>query len=160
MKYLLRTFLLLSMLVAWPLAGAQAQRGGGQQRQERLSQLESARIAYLTEKIALTPEQAQKFWPLYNEFTGKRRDLNLRLRRLRPNQADGLTDQQLRDNLNQSFTLRQQEISLEKEYFDKLQRVISVRQVGNLFLAERQFTREVLRRVASRPGGGPDGLDD
>ncbi|MBT9395635.1 hypothetical protein KLP40_20890 [Hymenobacter sp. NST-14] len=164
MPHLLRTFSLLLLLAVLPLAGAHAQRGGGPgQRQERLSQLENARIAYLTEKIALTPDQAQKFWPLYNEFTAKRRDLNRRLRQLRPGAADGLSDQQLRDNINQSFALRQQEITLEKDYFDKFQRVISVRQVGRLFLAERQFTREVLRRVAGRPGlnaAPADGADD
>ncbi|NVO31149.1 hypothetical protein [Hymenobacter lapidiphilus] len=155
MNYLFRTLLLLSLLTAGLLPEAVAQRGGGQ-RPERLSQLENARVAYITQRVSLTPEQAQKFWPVYNEFTGKRRDLNQRLRQLRPNQTDGLSDQQLRDNFNLSFKLRQQDIDLEKDYFERFQRVISVRQVAALFLAERQFTREVLKRVANRPGaGGP-----
>lgn len=161
MTYFLRTLLLFSLLAALPLAEARAQ--GGLRRQERLSQLENARIAYLTEKVALTPDQAQKFWPLYNEFTAKRRELSRRLRQLRPANTDGLSDQQIREGLNQSFVLRQQEITLEKEYFERFQRVISVRQVGRLALAERQFTKEVLRRVANRPGlpaATPDGLDD
>ena len=161
MKYFLRSLLLLYLLAALPLGKARAQ--GGPRRQERLSQLENARIAYLTEKIALTPDQAQKFWPLYNEFTAKRRDLSRRLRQLRPANTDGLSDQQIREGLNQSFVLRQQEITLEKDYFERFQRVISVRQVGKLALAERQFTREVLKRVATRPGmpaSTTDGLDD
>ncbi|MBT2557482.1 hypothetical protein J7E24_06770 [Hymenobacter sp. ISL-91] len=161
MNYLFRTLLLLSLLTAGLLPEAVAQRGGGQ-RAERLSQLENARVAFITQKVSLTPEQAQKFWPVYNEFTAKRRDLNQRLRQLRPNQTDGLSDQQLRDNFNLSFKLRQQDIDLEKEYFERFQRVISVRQVAALFLAERQFTREVLKRVASRPGaqGMGGGTDD
>ena len=154
MNYLFRTLLLLSLLTAGLLPEAVAQRGGGN-RQERLSQLENARVAYITQRVALTPEQAQKFWPLYNEFTAKRRDLNQRLRQLRPSQTDALSEQQLRDNFSQSFKLRQQDIELEKDYFDKFQRVISVRQVAALFLAERQFTREVLKRVADRQGRGP-----
>jgi len=162
MKYLLRSVLLLWLLAALPGAEARAQ-GGGLRRQERLSQLENARIAYLTEKIALTPDQAQKFWPLYNEFTAKRRDLSRRLRQLRPANTDGLSDQQIKESLNQSYVLRQQEITLEKDYFERFQRVISVRQVGRLALAERQFTKEVLKRVAGRPGmpaSPADGLDD
>ncbi|RFP63819.1 hypothetical protein D0N36_17315 [Hymenobacter lapidiphilus] len=162
MNYLFRTLLLLSLLMAGLLPEAVAQRGGGGQRPERLSQLENARVAYITQRVALTPDQAQKFWPVYNEFTGKRRDLNQRLRQLRPSQTDALSDQQLRDNFNQSFKLRQQDIELEKDYFDKFQRVISVRQVAALFLAERQFTREVLKRVADRtnPRGPAGGTDD
>ncbi|WP_019949305.1 hypothetical protein [Hymenobacter aerophilus] len=154
MNYLFRTLLLLSLLTAGlPATEAAAQGGGGGRRPERLSQLENARVAYITQKVSLTPEQAQKFWPLYNEFTAKRRDLNQRLRQLRPSQTDGLSDQQLRDNFNQSFKLREQDIDLEKDYFEKFQRVISVRQVAALFLAERQFTREVIKRVADRPRG-------
>ncbi|GAA4008194.1 hypothetical protein GCM10022408_20400 [Hymenobacter fastidiosus] len=163
MKYLLRSLLAFLLLASWSgTAAAQGGRGGG--RQARLSQLENARIAYLTEKISLTQDQAQKFWPVYNEFTGKRRDINKRLRLLRINNADGLTDQQIKDNLTQGLALRQNEVSLEKEYFDKFQKVLTIRQVSKLFLAEREFTREVLRRVAGgRPGAGgtlPGAADD
>ena len=72
-----------------------------------------------------------------------------------------MSDQQIRDNFNQSFALRQQELSLEKEYFDKFQKVISLRQVAQLFLAERDFTKEVIKRVAGRtgPAGQPLGID-
>ena len=158
MNYLFRTLLLLCLLAAVPAVAQQGARSGG-----RLSQLENAKIAYLTEKVALTPDQAQKFWPLYNEFTAKRRELSRRLRQLRPANTDGLSDQQIKESLNQSFVLRQQEITLEKDYFERFQRVISVRQVGRLALAERQFTKEVLKRVAGRPGlpaGAADGLDE
>ena len=63
-----------------------------------------------------------------------------------------MTDQQLRDNFAQSFNTRQQELNLEKEYFEKFQRVISLRQVAQLFQAERDFTKEVIKRVANAPG--------
>jgi Spy/CpxP family protein refolding chaperone len=159
MNYLFRTLLLLGLLAAVPAVAQKGARPGG-----RLSQLENAKIAYLTEKIVLTQDQAQRFWPVYHEFTQKRRDLNRRLRLLRTDEPDGLSDAQIKDNLTQALALRQQEVSLEKEYFDKFQKVLTIRQVGKLFVAERQFTRDVLRRVADRrgslpPGGGPS-LDD
>jgi Spy/CpxP family protein refolding chaperone len=154
MKYLLRSLLALLLLATLPAAVfAQGGRGLGG-RQGRLSQLENAKIAYLTDKISLTQDQAQKFWPVYNEFTDKRRDLNKRLRLLRMDNADGLTDQQIKDNLTQGLALRQSEVNLEKEYFDKFQKVLTIRQVGKLFMAERQFTKEVLKRVAGAGGAG------
>lgn len=147
MKYLLRSLLLLCLLTAVPAVAQKGGRPGG-----HLSQLENAKIAYLTEKIVLTQDQAQRFWPVYNEFTQKRRELNRRMRQLRTDEPDGLSDAQIKDNLTQALALRQQEVNLEKEYFDKFQKVLTIRQVGKLFVAERQFTKEVLRRVASRPG--------
>ncbi|MCR5886546.1 hypothetical protein LRS06_01910 [Hymenobacter sp. J193] len=148
MKYLSH-YLTLALLLLLPLA-SQAQGG---RRGERLNQLESAKIAFLTDKLTLTPEQAQRFWPVYNEYSDKRRDLNRRQRQLRTDSPENLTDQQLRDNLRQALTLRQQEVDLEKDYFERFQKVISIRQTANLFVAERQFTKQVLQRVANRRGG-------
>ena len=144
------------LLAAAPVAQAQDGRKG-----QRLAQLENAKIAFITNRVVLTQDQAQKFWPLYNEFSTRRRDLNRNGRLLRREVPDGMSDQQIRDNFNQSFALRQQELSLEKEYFDKFQKVISLRQVAQLFLAERDFTKEVIKRVAGRtgPAGQPLGND-
>jgi len=155
MKYLLRSLLALLLLAAVP--SAVLAQGG-----RRLNQLESARIAYITNKIALTQDQAQKFWPVYNEFVSKRRDVNKRMRLLRMNDATTLSDQQIKDNLTQALTLRQTEVNLEKEYFEKFQKVLSIRQVGQLFQAEREFTKEVLKRVTGRQSGAaaPADADD
>ncbi|GAB3237075.1 hypothetical protein GCM10027346_28180 [Hymenobacter seoulensis] len=152
MKYLFRS--LLALLLFTSLPGVSVAQTG---RQERLSQLENAKIAYITDKISLTQEQAQKFWPVYNDFTDKRRDLNRRQRQLRITSPEALTDQQIKENLTQALDLRQQEVKLEKDYFDKFQKVLSIRQVGQLYAAERDFTREVIKRVADRRGG-PRGL--
>jgi Spy/CpxP family protein refolding chaperone len=156
MKYFLRSF--LALLLATVSLTAQAQAPASQQ--DRLNQLENAKIAYLTDKVSLTQEQAQKFWPVYNDFTTKRRELNRQQRQLRTTSPDGLTDQQIRANLNQALDLREQEVKLERDYFNKFQKILSIRQVGTLYSAERDFTREVIKRVADRRGGPGRGRPD
>ncbi|UOQ52192.1 Spy/CpxP family protein refolding chaperone [Hymenobacter cellulosivorans] len=156
MKYLLRGAMAVFLLVGLH-ASSLAQGGRHQGSGGRLSQLENAKIAYLTDKISLTQDQAQRFWPIYNEFSDKRRDVARRMRQLRTENPDGLSDQQIKDNLTQALALRQTEVNLEKEYFDKFQKVLTIRQVGKLFLAERDFTKEVLKRVADRRGGPAPG---
>ena len=135
------------LLLLAPAAHAQGGLGGGGGGQ-RLGQLENAKIAFITNRVSLTQDQAQKFWPLYNEFSTRRREFNRSGRLLRRNVTEGMTDQQIRDNFTQAFNMRQQELNLEKEYFDKFQKVISLRQVAQLFQAERDFTKEVIKRVA------------
>ena len=139
----------LAVLLLTLVPAAQAQGG---RRAQRLGQLENAKIAFITNRVSLTQDQAQKFWPLYNEFSDRRRELNRSGRLLRREITEGMTDQQLRDNFTQSFNTRQQELNLEKEYFDKFQKVISLRQVAQLFQAERDFTKEIIKRVANVPG--------
>ncbi len=148
-------FRLLSLVLLLLVVGfaAQAQDGEarGRSKSSRLGQLENAKIAFITTRVSLTQDQAQKFWPLYNEFSTRRRDLNRSSRQLRRDVTNNMTDQQIRENFNQTFTLRQQELNLEKEYFEKFQKVISLRQVSQLFTAERDFTKEVIKRVATAP---------
>ncbi|HEX8349262.1 MAG TPA: hypothetical protein VF598_04825 [Hymenobacter sp.] len=155
MNHFLCNTLALLLLLAGTFR-AQAQSAEQQQRQERMNRIENAKIAYLTDKLALTQEQAQRFWPLYNEYTNKRRDLGKRQREIRGTSIESLSDQQIRDLMKQNFALRQSEVNLEKEYYDKFQKALSVRQTGQLLVAEREFTREVLQKLGGgRRGGSP-----
>lgn len=146
----------LLVLAAGPPAQAQAPARGGRAAQAggRISQLDNARIAFLTARVSLTQDQAQRFWPVYNEFIAKRRDLNRAARLLRRD-ADNpsLSDAQLRENFNQDFGIRQQQLNLEKDYFDKAQKALTLRQLAQLYQAERDFTKEVLKRVGGPPRG-------
>jgi len=153
-----RLLSLAALLLLAPAAHAQAGPAGGRKGQ-RIGQLENAKIAFITNRVSLTQEQAQKFWPLYNEFSARRREFNRSSRLLRRDVTEGMTDQQIRDNFTQAFAMRQQELNLEKEYFEKFQKVISLRQVAQLFQAERDFTKEVIQRVAgavNQPAIGTD----
>jgi Spy/CpxP family protein refolding chaperone len=156
---ILTTACLLALATTAP-AQAQARLGGrGRLAQPggRFNQLDNARIAFLTGRLTLSQDQAQRFWPLYNEFTAKRRELNRSVRQARLALGNtGLSDAQLRDNFNQEFTLRQQLLALDKDYFERLQKVLSLRQVAQLYQAERDFTKEVLQRVAGRPAAAPE----
>ena len=47
--------------------------------------IEPLKIAYITQKLGLTSEEAQKFWPVYNKF-------NDDLQKLRSSTKDKLAD--------------------------------------------------------------------
>lgn len=148
---------LLALLAASQPAQAQL-RGRAGQPGARLGQLDNAKIAFITSRLTLTQDQAQRFWPTYNEFVAKRRELNRTARLLRRD-ADNpsLSDAQLRDNFAQDFAIRQQQLNLEKDYFEKAQKVLTLRQLAQLYQAERDFTKEVLKRVAGQGAPAPTG---
>ncbi len=146
---LLSSWCLTALLTSQPaLAQGRARPGQG----GRLNQLDNAKIAFITSRLTLTQDQAQRFWPMYNDFVTRRRELNRAARLLRRNADNpGLSDAQLRDNFNQDFAIRQQQLNLEKDYFERAQKVLTLRQLAQLYQAERDFTKEVLQRVAGRP---------
>ena len=156
----LRIFLRCILCLALLGGASQPARAQGRARVGqpggRLSQLDNAKIAFITSRLTLSQDQAQRFWPVYNEFVGRRRELNRSARLLRRDAGSlSLSDAQLRDNFNQDFAIRQQQLNLEKEYFERVQKVLTLRQVAQLYQAERDFTKEVLQRVAGPKGTLP-----
>jgi hypothetical protein len=139
---------------------SQAQgRGRVGQPGGRITQLDNAKIAFITSRLTLSQDQAQRFWPMYNDFVAKRRELNRSARLLRRDVGNpSLSDAQLRDNFNQDFAIRQQQLNLEKDYFERAQKVLTLRQLAQLYQAERDFTKEVLKRVAG-PAAAPPASD-
>ena len=116
-------------------------------KHERREHVEAAKVAYLTDKMALTPEQAQKFWPVYNEHEAKRRELVKGYRIDFRQDVDELTDQQVQARVNKFFDMKEKELALDKEYAEKYQKVISVKQLVKLYRGEREFTKMLLRRL-------------
>lgn len=110
--------------------------------------IEAAKVAFITEKIELTPDQARQFWPIYNEFSDKKTEIRRQLKQLKT-EGQGLSasDEQLKADLAKYFELRQREQELEKDYYNRFGKVITIRQVVALINAERQFTLMLVKRL-------------
>ena len=106
--------------------------------------INAARIAFITERLALTPAEAEKFWPLYREFTEKQRTLKLQFNQAR---KEGKPAEEL---LDLEYKLKQQNLDLEKEYSGKIRQTISPDKLMNLRSAEEDFRKLVLRQVQQR----------
>lgn len=118
--------------------------------------IKTMKVAFITQKIDLTTDEAQKFWPIYNEFENKNEALFLEKRKLRKASKSEieLTDKQIETNINNEFNLKQKELDLEKEYFTKFKTVLSIKKIEQLYLAQDQFKRELLRKI--KKGGAND----
>lgn len=123
---------------------ALAQNGRPQDRRENV---EAAKVAFLTDKMGLTAEQSQKFWPLYNEYEAKRRELVRSYRSGYREDADQLSEQEAKARIDGMFSTREKELELEKEYVARYQRVISSTQIVKLYRSEREFTKLLLKRL-------------
>ena len=123
---------------------ATAQSGRTQDRRENV---EAAKVAFLTDKMGLTSEQSQKFWPLYNEYETKRRELVRTYRSGYREDVDQLSDQEAKARLDSMFNTREKELELEKEYVARYQRVISSNQIIKLYRSEREFTKLLLKKL-------------
>ncbi len=113
--------------------------------------IEAARIALISERMGLTVEQAEKFWPVYHEFAGKQGELRQQLKEARkqidPTNPNPKKDQEL---VNLGFQLRQKSLDLEKDYSGRMLNVISAQQILHLRGAEKEFNRLILNQLQQR----------
>lgn len=147
-KNIFKSICLSSLLLTVSVAGF------GQDRPGR-EKLESARIAVITERLNLSPETAQQFWPIYNQMKEEERALQREEFQMRRAQdTDALTDAEAEAKIDQYFALKEQQLSLEKKAAQQYQKVLSPKQILQLYKAEAEFQRMVLRKVGER-GRGP-----
>ena len=116
-------------------------------KQERIQKIKNAKIAFFTEKLNLTSDQAQKFWPIYNQYEEEQWALRRRGRVFKGDNLEAMTDQQVREGLNRRIAIREEEVALEKQYMEKFLKVISVKQVATLYRSEHEFTKVLLQKL-------------
>ena len=118
------------------------------QSKENMKKIESARIALITERLGLSPEQAEKFWPVYREYNLERREIRNEFRNARLGvDMKNLTDEQSKQLVQKSMDMKQKELNLEKEYSRRLTEVISTQQLFKLKSAEKDFQQMLLKRI-------------
>jgi Spy/CpxP family protein refolding chaperone len=127
-----------------------AQFGFGQHGRE---QMQSARIAFITERLDLTPETAQKFWPVYNQINQEKQALRKEEFSLRRSASVAeLTEADAKKLLADMYAIKERQLKLEMEAADKYQQVLSAVQVVQLVKTEEDFRRMVINQLRERRG--------
>jgi len=145
MKKLIHAVLLI--LLAQPLL-AQEEQIKDQKAQEKIK---AARIAFITERLGLTPEEAEKFWPVYHEFDTKRNALRQEFEQARRNPDPKRSrEENERQLLELNFKLKQRELDLEKEYSGRILNTISAQKLAALRQAEQDFRRIIIKQIQQR----------
>ena len=121
------------------------------QNKEARQRIESARIALITERLGLTPEQAEKFWPVYNEYNIHRKNLVQEMQNARKNvDMNNMSEEQGRELMKLGMDIKERQLQLEKTYSDRLTEVISTKQMLSLRKAEEDFRKMIIQRLEER----------
>jgi len=126
-----------------------------QEHRSKEERIQALRVAFITEELALTPEQSQGFWPLYNELQGKLKVLKKNHKK-RPD-IDNMSDVELEALLENHLKMEEEKIALHRSYAQRFKKVITIRQIVKLTQSEHRFRKELLRRAKERRDGGGRG---
>ena len=118
----------------------------GQSKTQHGEQIRNMKIAYLTDALQLTPEQSQKFWPVYNAYWDARREVGRKRRDLykviRTGQAG---EQQFQDLVE----VIDDERKVMVEYIAKFRQILPADKAAKVFVADEDFKNFLLRRATN-----------
>jgi hypothetical protein len=118
---------------------AQPQNGRAKQR------VEAQRVGFITQRLNLTPEESQQFWPIYNQYVEKQQQIRNSVKMEQP--LDDMNDADTEKLIMSQMDRETRELELKKEYYQKLKKVISVKKIAKLYRAERDFKGELLKQL-------------
>ena len=145
MKHLHITFLLLIA----SLSTVFAQRGeGGREK------IKAYQVAFFTQKLDLTADEAKGFWPLYDAYQKDLMVLRKEQRTIiRKTNNDDLTDKELEAIISKRFEIEQQKLNLEKAYYLKFKKVLPIQKVAKLLQVEKAFRENLLKEMKNKRKG-------
>ena len=125
---------------------------------EKREKVKALKVAYITEQLELTTDEAQKFWPIYNAFDEKQSELRHEkmraiLDRFKPGNVEKLSEKDASNSLAQMEKIEEDLFNLKKKFIKDLQSVISAKKIIKLKKAEEDFNRELLKQMREKRRG-------
>jgi septal ring factor EnvC (AmiA/AmiB activator) len=126
--------------------------------QGKAEKVEQLKIAYFTKELNLTTQEAEKFWPVYNEMEKKikalRKERKKSFKELE-DKGDSLSVELVKKHTNGIFDSEIAEVNTKKEYYAKIGGIIGYKKATKVYKIERDFKRELLMRLKEERGQNP-----
>ena len=111
----------------------------------------SEKIAFLTMEMGITPEEAQVFWPVYNQVD-KERDEAIRnvfrsYKAVEDAVAAGKGEKELNKLLDEYLEALKTQGEVEQKAYKDYAKVLPVEKLAKLYVAEEKFRRQHIRRL-------------
>lgn len=121
----MKKYLLILLVMFGSISVAKSQNNPGPQAER----IQALKIAFITQKLQLTSAEAERFWPVYNQYENEIRDL-------RENNRNG-------DVLDNEEKL----LNIRKKYRSAFEQTLGPGKLNELFNAEREFRNVLIRRL-------------
>jgi hypothetical protein len=129
--------------IAW---SAKAQEN----KADREQQIKSQKIAFFTEKIGLTPAEAEKFWPVYNDYWAIKNKIIAERKEKMSYFAENslkMSQSELTTYANQYVNYETQLAELLNEYHVKFKKILPIEKVMKIYQADYEFKTYLLKKI-------------
>lgn len=125
----------------------------GPKHEQKKEKVEAMKIGFITQQMDLTPEEAQKFWPVYNQMSNEIEALRKERKLSRENAKETfetMSDTDIEKLINDEMASRQKELDIHKKYVAQFKTVLSIKKVAQFYKAEEGFKRRLLEKIQEK----------
>ncbi len=127
--YRLKKYLLILIISLGSFSLVKAQEADAAKRAEKIQALKTA---FITQKLKLTPAEAQKFWPVFGQYETDMKKL------LRDNPSADVIDNE------------EKLLNIRKKYRPEFEKVLGKPRMNKLFTAEKEFRVVLIRQLKNK----------
>ena len=122
---------------------------------EKKEQIRALKIAFITDELKLTTDEATKFWPLYNNFEEKQRELKQQkirsyMKRFESGEVEKMNDKEATNFLNQMENTEDEMYQLRKKFVSNLKDILPPIKIIKLKKVEEDFNRKLLQQYRDK----------
>ena len=134
---------------------------GAENKCEWKEKMMSERVAFLTMEMNLTPEEAQVFWPIYNQIHTEKdkamHDVFKAYKAMDDAVKARKSEKEISKLLDAYIAAKERQSEIEKTADEKFRKVLPIEKVARLYLGEEKFRRQHIRKLHGRPDGNHKG---
>jgi hypothetical protein len=153
----MKNYKIITLLIFLFSIASFAQPGRLRERlQQKKEQVKSLKVAFITEELKLTSNEAEKFWPLYNSFEDKQMDLRkdkMKNYLDRADNADNLSEKEAATLITQMENTEEELHQLRKKFVASLKNVLPSVKILKLKKAEDEFNKKLLQQYRDKKVG-------
>mgnify|MGYP000632666591 FL=1 len=116
------------------------------------------KIAFITKRLNLTPEESQRFWPVYNQYEAEKKQIRqTTIDDIQGVKADvELTNVEAEQVISKFIESKSKNLELLKKYTVEFKKILPASKVAKLITAEDGF-KKMLTKQAQQGGGNGQG---
>ncbi len=122
--------------------------------QDGNDKIEAMKIAFITKRLQLTPEESQKFWPVYNQYEAEKKQIRQStIGTIKDLKEDGdFTNSEAEQAIAKYIEFKSKDLDLTKKYVTEFRKILPAVKVAKLVTAEDHFKKLLMKQAQQ---GGP-----
>lgn len=145
-------FLFLPLLFISTILLGQPPQKLKERLEKKRQEIDNLKTEIVEARLNLKPEQVAPFRKLYDEYSLEKVQLRRKIMRTkRTNLSLAATDEELNQSLDELLEMKQKEVEIEKTYKVKFLKVISIRQMAEIYRSEQEFIRRLMDVLKEKP---------